>query len=189
MAKCTICLSRKGKRKCLVTHTFICNLCCGQIWKEHTCSSCSYFNQTHYAKSGRKILLERIKKSEFFEGKKVVASESKEKMSEIIMDFAEPMLSNLNDNETKKKAINVAILVWNAFVLPKKERDQTIKKLIFTLSLSDSKRDLAISKTIINALMQRRKKYFSYNKRIIIDYQFSRKGEDLRLDVASMPAA
>jgi len=116
-------------------------------------------------------------------------SKRKEKMSETIMDFAEPMLSNLNDNETKKKVINVAILVWNAFVLPKKERNQTIKKLIFTLSPSDNKRDLAISKTIINALMQRRKKYFSYNKRVIIDYQFSGKGEDLRLDVVSTPAA
>ena len=43
MAKCTICNSRKGKRKCLATDTFICSLCCGEYRTEEKCQGCSYY--------------------------------------------------------------------------------------------------------------------------------------------------
>lgn len=45
MAKCTICRSRKGKRKCLVTDSFICSLCCGQTRVEEACQGCSYYKE------------------------------------------------------------------------------------------------------------------------------------------------
>jgi hypothetical protein len=43
MAKCTKCNSRKGKRKCLATDTFICSLCCGESRTAETCQGCSYY--------------------------------------------------------------------------------------------------------------------------------------------------
>jgi hypothetical protein len=43
MTKCTICNSRKGKRKCKATETFICSLCCGESRTEEKCDGCSFF--------------------------------------------------------------------------------------------------------------------------------------------------
>ena len=43
MAKCTICNSRKGKRKCKATETFVCSLCCGESRTEEKCDGCSFF--------------------------------------------------------------------------------------------------------------------------------------------------
>jgi hypothetical protein len=43
MAKCPVCNSRKGKRKCLIQDAFICSLCCGQIRTADKCEGCSYF--------------------------------------------------------------------------------------------------------------------------------------------------
>ncbi len=43
MAKCNICESRKGKRKCLATNISVCSLCCGETRNFEQCVGCSYF--------------------------------------------------------------------------------------------------------------------------------------------------
>jgi len=45
MAKCPICNSRKGKRKCLIVDGLICSLCCGNTRTEETCSECPFFQK------------------------------------------------------------------------------------------------------------------------------------------------
>lgn len=45
MAKCPICNSRKGKRKCLISDGFICSLCCGNIRKEEECLGCVFYQK------------------------------------------------------------------------------------------------------------------------------------------------
>lgn len=43
MAKCLICNSKKGKRKCLISDGFICSYCCGLIRQADQCSGCPYY--------------------------------------------------------------------------------------------------------------------------------------------------
>ena len=43
MAKCPICNSRKGKRKCLATSSFVCSICCGESRKAEKCAGCFFF--------------------------------------------------------------------------------------------------------------------------------------------------
>jgi len=45
MAKCPICDSRKGKRKCLIIEGLICSLCCGGTRKEEACSGCRFYQK------------------------------------------------------------------------------------------------------------------------------------------------
>lgn len=45
MAKCPICGSRKGKRKCLFKDGFICTLCCGVTRKMETCVDCTFYKK------------------------------------------------------------------------------------------------------------------------------------------------
>ena len=51
MAKCTKCKSRKGKRKCLATDTFICSLCCGESRTAETCQGCSYYKEPRLSRN------------------------------------------------------------------------------------------------------------------------------------------
>jgi hypothetical protein len=45
MAKCPICNSRKGKRKCLIAEDLICSLCCGDTRREDTCAECVFYQK------------------------------------------------------------------------------------------------------------------------------------------------
>jgi hypothetical protein len=45
MAKCAICNSRKGKRKCLIADGLICSLCCGNTRTEEACSKCVFYQK------------------------------------------------------------------------------------------------------------------------------------------------
>lgn len=45
MAKCTICNSRKGKRRCLITKSSICSLCCGNKRTLDLCSECRFYQK------------------------------------------------------------------------------------------------------------------------------------------------
>jgi hypothetical protein len=54
MAKCTICNSRKGKRKCIAADAFICSLCCGETRNFEKCDGCSYFKDTKSIRNYKK---------------------------------------------------------------------------------------------------------------------------------------
>ncbi len=43
MAKCSICNTRKGKRKCLISDGLICSLCCGTTRQTDSCTGCGYY--------------------------------------------------------------------------------------------------------------------------------------------------
>lgn len=45
MAKCSICNSRKGKRKCLIADGLVCSLCCGNTRTEEACSECVFYQK------------------------------------------------------------------------------------------------------------------------------------------------
>jgi hypothetical protein len=45
MAKCPICNSRKGKRKCLIVDGLICSPCCGNTRTEAVCSECMFYQK------------------------------------------------------------------------------------------------------------------------------------------------
>lgn len=45
MAKCPICNSRKGKRKCLIVDALICSLCCGNTREAEACSECRFYQK------------------------------------------------------------------------------------------------------------------------------------------------
>lgn len=55
MAKCTICNSRKGKRKCQATDTFICSQCCGESRDPKQCEGCSFIAGSTTVRNYRKL--------------------------------------------------------------------------------------------------------------------------------------
>ena len=55
MAKCSICNSRKGKRKCKADDSFVCSLCCGQSRNLDKCSGCSFYKGDSHDRNYRKV--------------------------------------------------------------------------------------------------------------------------------------
>ncbi|MBA3007397.1 MAG: hypothetical protein KKB91_00165 [Proteobacteria bacterium] len=55
MAKCTVCDSRKGKRKCKSTGTFICSLCCGETREQEKCEGCSFISPVLASRNYRSV--------------------------------------------------------------------------------------------------------------------------------------
>ncbi len=85
----------------------------------------------------------------------------------------------------KKKAIELAILIWNLSLFPKKSRDQEIEKLCSGLLPSEDANDFAALMNYVNILLERKQEYYPDNKRAIISYQMSGSGKNRLLDVAS----
>jgi hypothetical protein len=55
MAKCQICNSRKGKRKCIAQGGLICSLCCGESRSPDKCAACSYSKEIKSSRNYRKV--------------------------------------------------------------------------------------------------------------------------------------
>jgi hypothetical protein len=137
-------------------------------------------------KSGQALLLDKIRKSgDFPEALIAVEPKGAEKMSEVILDFAEPLLAKCQDDKTERKAVGIAILVWNLSLLPKKEQKEGIQDIYSVYSKSYDATDRAIMMYIVDMLLERKKKHFPNHKRAIVEYQFSGSGKTRRLDVAS----
>lgn len=45
MVKCSICKSKRGKRKCLIVDGLICSQCCGSTRTEEACLECAYYQK------------------------------------------------------------------------------------------------------------------------------------------------
>ncbi len=133
--------------------------------------------------SGQKVLLNRVQASEHLKNRKVIQNPGgAEKMSDVIHRFAEPLQDE--DGDVPPNMIRFAILVWNASILKKGEREEIIKDIENVLPDPDEEmREIMIS--IIDMLLERKEKHFSDNKRFIIDYYITETDNRVDLDVVS----
>jgi hypothetical protein len=134
------------------------------------------------SKPGQAKLLKKFEGS----GKKIVVEPSGAvKMSDVIQDFAEPLLLESVTDAEVKDAIKFSILVWNASLVPSPERENVVETLIKELSNPDLPDRTESVKSYIDMLLERKKDLFPDIDRTIVDCQFSGSGSKLRLDVAS----
>jgi hypothetical protein len=80
--------------------------------------------------------------------------------------------------------IRFAILVWNASVLPKEAQDQAFKD-INKIIPNDDREARQEMLMVISMLLERKEKYFSDNKRFIVDYNIRESSRRIHLDIAS----
>jgi hypothetical protein len=137
-------------------------------------------------KSGQTLLVEKLRKYwNLLEEKTIVAPNGAGKMSEVIQDFAEPLLDECEDDESERKAISIAIFVWNTSLLPKKEHKEAIQEICSEFSKPNDAGFLATMRLFFDMLMERKKKYFANNKRLIVGHQISGSGNNRRLIIVS----
>lgn len=133
--------------------------------------------------SSEQLLLKRVKTSKHLKDAIVIKNPAgKEKMSDVIMRFAEPLKGP--DDDLTPKMIQFAILVWNASLLPESERIQALKD-IANLMAKDDREAKRVVQEAISTLLDHKQQCFADNKRAILDYQISETAGSLSLNVAS----
>lgn len=134
------------------------------------------------SKSGQVKLLKKLEAS----GNKVVVEPGGAvRMSEVLQDFAEPLLRESGTDAEVKDAIKFSILVWNVSLFPAPERENMVEMLIKQVSNPDQPEHTESVKYYVNMLLKRKEEMFPDINRAVIDCQFSGSGSKLRFDVAS----
>jgi hypothetical protein len=132
-------------------------------------------------------LLQRVKDESIDGGKEfLIAPPNMTKMSEIIIDYARPLLNAAKNDEEQKKALSIAIAIWNLSLYPKEMQSEYIGKI--TEIMTASRKDSELSeneKEVLNFLMKRKKTLFPEIKRVILDYEYVETPKGFHINVVS----
>lgn len=106
-----------------------------------------------------------------------------ETMSHIILDFAQPLLETCSDEASEKKAISLAIFVWNSSLLPESERKQTLEDYLSAYRDAIPKENFQTLCNYIDRLVQDKTTRFADNRNKITNCTFGEFGERRRIEV------
>ena len=105
------------------------------------------------------------------------------KMSEVILDFAQPLLDKADGTlEGQKKALTVAIIAWNIALMG--DIDEQLEKLDEHMG-SEDQQFLDDMSLIASSLVQRKLDFYSDIKRMVMDYDLVDTGDGFHLNVVS----
>ncbi|MDA8142071.1 MAG: hypothetical protein M0036_25770 [Desulfobacteraceae bacterium] len=108
------------------------------------------------------------------------------KMSEIIIEYAEPMLRAARSYIDQKKAIGIAIAVWNLSLLPEAKRRKELRNLKTALMGSDCPAETAQGfDSICNFFLNRKADLFPEEDRDVVDFECVETPRGIHLNVVS----
>jgi len=105
------------------------------------------------------------------------------KMSEVIIDFADELLSQFNTKETKKMAIGTAIFAWNLALTEESERESKIEELINAAGGKKGSQEWDDLLQVLEAFIYKKElKYPSINQ-LILSFEFieTKNGDHLNI--------
>ena len=134
---------------------------------------------------GMDVLLKRIKNSH---DKAVIvkSNDQMEKMSQVILNFAQPLLDETEDPEIMKTAVTLAIIAWNASLLPAAIREELIQTLTVMDLPFGFKEEDKVARQSLEMLIERKKEFFPEYKRLIADFQCETIDDGIHLNVVSV---
>lgn len=106
------------------------------------------------------------------------------KMSEVIIDFAEPLLDALDDDELFEKAIGCAVVCWNLSFLQEKRQQRQVRAIVKKLDKSDLLTRFE-AEDCVRMLLERKRILFADEKRIVLNYKIVEEGDHHHLFVIS----
>ena len=150
------------------------------------CGSGKKYKKCCYGKNKiSKILLSNGLGKNLPEGAIVTENPQKEKISEILLEFAEPLTDVCEGDRAFCNALQLSAIAWNSSFFSLKERNKLIDDGID--KYIDNHNDREITKEILSMMLERKKKNFSHIKMFIVDFQIAYKDEQRHLTVMSAP--
>ena len=119
--------------------------------------------------------MRKLKQGPFRGAKIAVEPRGEVKMSKALTDFVEPYLelANIDTTEDYQKLLTLAIVAWNASLLPEEEQQDMIDTISDeALPLADEELKAGL-KEITRMLIARKKKYFSEYARTILEFELT----------------
>ena len=91
------------------------------------------------------------------------------KMSEVIQDFAEPLLDIFDDDRYFKTVIGFAAICWDLSFYPEQEQQKQLRSLVNEMVRSTHLPRLEIE-GCARMLIERKKAFFADDRRMIVNY-------------------
>jgi hypothetical protein len=141
----------------------------------------------HQEQAERAKFLERVKKHEFAAGREIVENPPDQvKISEVLLDFAAPLLERFETEVPVKNIIPMAIFAWNLALTRNEDHNKAINEMAKVLSLDE--KGIEEMNNLMRWLVDRKRNHFAEHKRRILDYRLSDLGERYGLQVVSVSA-
>lgn len=105
-------------------------------------------------------------------------------MSEVLLDFAAPLLERCEPEIPAKNLMGVAIFAWNLSLIPEEEHGGFLDEMVGELSLDAE--GVKVMKDVTKWLVDRKRKHFAEHKRYIVDYRLSELDDRRELQVVSI---
>jgi RNA binding exosome subunit len=115
----------------------------------------------------------------------VVDPKGVQKMSEVLEEFVEPYLPSAQGHQQTKALFAMAIVAWNISLLPDAEQRSHLENVSQKVAESSGSQDCADIREELQRMVDRRKKYFSYCNRRILDFELTESADDYHLSVIS----
>jgi hypothetical protein len=119
-------------------------------------------------------------------GSKVVYEPAgREKMSDVLEDFIEPYRDMADTEDAFRKLLTLALLAWNAALLPEDRRRAMIDETLGAGFSRASGADRSQAREFVEVMVRRKEEHFAANQRAIISFELTDTGDDYHLSVAS----
>lgn len=105
------------------------------------------------------------------------------KMSEVITEFAEPLLKVAYSEQSCEIAVMLAITCWNLTLLPEEEREKMFERIITETTKTDEHRKDTESVALM--LIERKKLLFPHLKKFVVNHDIQFLDGKMILNVAS----
>jgi len=150
------------------------------------CGSGKKYKKCCYEKNNiSKILLSNSFGKNLLKGAIITTNPQKEKMSEVLLEFAKPLTDECEDEKAFYNALQISAIAWNSSFFHPKERNKLIDEDINKYINDNSDREIA--KEILSRMLVRKEKNFHNIKIMIVDFQISYRDGQQHLNVISSP--
>jgi hypothetical protein len=121
----------------------------------------------------QRALVDRVQRSLPDERIKIVKRRTGRKVSEILMEFAQPWLDEARNDDQRKTVVGMAVLAWNMAAISEPERWEGN----FAEQLGET------GKIILEEMIARKLALYPEETRPILDYQMTGSQNNLRVEV------
>lgn len=105
------------------------------------------------------------------------------KLSAAILDFARPLTENVDDDHFER-AVTLAILCWNVALLPEDKQEAELRKIASKMAEDAPAGFADETMTWTRWLVNRKKKLFADDCRMVVNYTVEDRGDSHHLFVA-----
>lgn len=133
------------------------------------------------AREGRAPALKALAGLNLPKNAKVIHGPVGVKMSDTLLEFAEPYIESYEDEDHLTKVLTMTMFAWNMANFPPEGREDMIGKSLQTLP----EEVRADGRVVLEMMMRRKEMYFADNKRTILSYALTMTPKGPHVDVVS----